>query len=188
MMAQNPIIKTQNLTKYYGKHLGIKNLNLEVFPNEIFGFLGPNGAGKTTTIRLLLDLIRPTSGKATIFGYETQKEIEKIHDKIAYLPGEIEFSKNWTAKRTIKHMLNLYNQSIKPGIIQEFAQKLELDLAKKVKDLSKGNKQKIALILILAPHVELLILDEPTSGLDPLMKNIFYKILSEKQEETGCTG
>jgi len=184
---QTPIIQTKNLTKYYGKHLGIKNVNLEIYPQETFGFLGPNGAGKTTTIRTLLDLIRPTSGTATIFGLDTQKEIEKIHNKIAYIPGELEFNKNWNIKRTITHMLNLYKHPTKKSIIEELAQILKLDLSKKVKELSKGNKQKIAIVLVLAPNAELLILDEPTSGLDPLIKNEFYKLLSEKQTQTGCT-
>jgi len=186
-MQQTPIIQTKNLTKYYGKNLGIKNVNLEIHAQEIFGFLGPNGAGKTTTIRILLDLLRPTSGAATIFGLDTQKQIQKIHDKIAYIPGELEFNKNWTAQKTIKHMLNLYNHHTKESLIEELAQTLKLDLTKKVKELSKGNKQKIGLILALAPKVELLILDEPTSGLDPLIKNEFYKLLTEKQIQTNCT-
>jgi len=186
-MPQTPIIQTKNLTKYYGKHLGIRNVNLEIYPKEIFGFLGPNGAGKTTTIRILLDLIRPTSGTATIFGLDTQKEIERIHEKIAYIPGELEFNKNWTGRRTIKHMLNLYNHAAKDSLIENFAQTLKVDLNKKVKEFSKGNKQKIGVILALAPDVELLVLDEPTSGLDPLIKNEFYKLLSEKQIQTKCT-
>ena len=186
-MKQTPIIQTQNLTKFYGKSLGIKNVNLEIYSKETFGFLGPNGAGKTTTIRILLDLIRPSSGKATIFGYDTQKESEKIHEKIAYIPGELEFNKNWTGQRTINHMLNLYNRPTKTSLIKELASTLKLDLTKKVKELSKGNKQKIGIILALAPDTELLILDEPTSGLDPLIKNEFYKLLLEKQNKTNCT-
>lgn len=186
-MSQLPIIQTKDLTKYYGKHLGIQKVNLQIHSQETFGFLGPNGAGKTTTIRILLDLIRPTSGTATIFGLDTQKQPQKIHNKIAYIPGELEFDKNWTAQRTITHMLNLYNHSTKEKVVQELAQILKLDLTKKVKELSKGNKQKIGLILALAPKVELLILDEPTSGLDPLIKNEFYKLLTEKQTQTNCT-
>ena len=184
---QTPIIQTKNLTKYYDKHLGIKNVNLEIYQQETFGFLGPNGAGKTTTIRTILDLIRPTSGTAKIFGLDSQKETKKIHNKIAYIPGELEFNKNWNTERTITHILNLYNKPTKKRKIEELAQILKLDLTKKVKELSKGNKQKIAIILALAPDVELLILDEPTSGLDPLIKNEFYKLLSEKQTKTNCT-
>jgi ABC-2 type transport system ATP-binding protein len=186
-MPQTPIVQTKNLTKYYGKHLGIRDVNLEIYPQEIFGFLGPNGAGKTTTIRILLDLIRPTSGTATIFGLDSHKEIERIHEKIAYIPGELEFNKNWTGQRTIKHMLNLYSHVAKDSLIENLAQTLKVDLSKKVKELSKGNKQKIGVILALAPDVELLVLDEPTSGLDPLIKNEFYKLLSEKQAQNNCT-
>jgi ABC-2 type transport system ATP-binding protein len=183
---QTPI-KTTNLTKHYGKHIGIQNLNLQVNKGEIFGFLGPNGAGKTTTIRTLLDMIRPTSGKASIFGYDTQQETQKIHNKIAYLPGELGFPKNWTAQRTIHYMFKLYNRTIKWSAVKQLASHLNLDMDKKVHELSKGNKQKIGIILTIVPDVDLLILDEPTSGLDPLIKNEFYKLLAEKQAQSNCT-
>lgn len=186
-MPETTIIKTEALTKYYGKNCGIENLNLEVQTGEVFGFLGPNGAGKTTTIRLLLDLILPTSGKATIFGYDTQRNSQKIHDRIAYIPGELEFQRNWTAGRTLNHMFKLYNHAVKWSVVEELAQHLKLDMQKKVHELSKGNKQKIGIILALVPDVDLLILDEPTSSLDPLIKNEFYKLLAEKQADSGCT-
>jgi ABC-2 type transport system ATP-binding protein len=186
-MQTTKTIKTTDLTKHYGKHIGIQNLNLQVNRGEIFGFLGPNGAGKTTTIRTLLDLIRPTSGKATIFGYDTQQETQKIHNQTAYLPGELGFPKNWTAQRTIKYMFKLYNRTIKWSAVKQLANHLNLDMDKKVHELSKGNKQKIGIILILVPNVDLLILDEPTSGLDPLIKNEFYRLLAEKQAQSNCT-
>jgi ABC-2 type transport system ATP-binding protein len=186
-MQTNQIIKTIDLTKHYGKHIGIQNLNLQVNRGEIFGFLGPNGAGKTTTIRTLLDLIRPTSGKATIFGYDTQQETQKIHNQTAYLPGELGFPKNWTAQRTIRYMFKLYNRAIEWGAVKQLANHLNLDMDKKVHELSKGNKQKIGIILTLVPDVDLLILDEPTSGLDPLIKNEFYRLLAEKQAQSNCT-
>jgi ABC-2 type transport system ATP-binding protein len=186
-MQTTKTIKTTDLTKHYGKHIGIQNLNLQVNRGEIFGFLGPNGAGKTTTIRTLLDLIRPTSGKATIFGYDTQQETQKIHNQTAYLPGELGFPKNWTAQRTIKYMFKLYNRTIKWSAVKQLANHLNLDMDKKVHELSKGNKQKIGIILILVPDVDLLILDEPTSGLDPLIKNEFYRLLAEKQAQSNCT-
>ncbi|PVX26918.1 MAG: ABC transporter [Candidatus Bathyarchaeum sp.] len=187
MPTNQTTIKTTALTKHYGKHIGIQNLNLQVNQAEIFGFLGPNGAGKTTTIRTLLDMIRPTSGKATIFGYDTQQETQKIHNQIAYLPGELGLPKNWTTQRTIRYMLKLYNRTIKWSAVEELAQHLNLDMDKKVHELSKGNKQKIGIILTLVPDVDLLILDEPTSGLDPLIKNEFYKLLAEKQAQSNCT-
>ena len=186
-MTTNNIIETTALSKYYGKHLGINNLDLQVNRGEIFGFLGPNGAGKTTTIRLLLDMIRPTSGKATIFGYDTQRDAQKIHNQTAYLPGELGVPKNWTAQRTLRYMLKLYNRAIEWSAVEELAQHLNLEMSKKVHELSKGNKQKIGIILALVPDVDLLILDEPTSGLDPLIKNEFYRLLAEKQAESNCT-
>jgi ABC-2 type transport system ATP-binding protein len=180
-------IQTRNLTKYYGKNRGIENLNLTVHKGEIFGFLGPNGAGKTTTIRLLLDLIRKTSGEATIFGYDTQKDSQKIREHIAYIPGELGFYKDWTGRRTLKYLFNLYNHAVKWTVVEELAQIFKLNLDKKIRELSKGNKQKIGVISALAPDVDLLILDEPTSGLDPLVKNEFYNALAQKHAESGCT-
>ena len=186
-MTTNPIIKTTALTKFYGKHTGIKNLNLQVNKGEIFGFLGPNGAGKTTTIRILLDLIRPTSGNATLFGLDAQLDSQKIQSHLAYLPGELGFPRNWKAQRTIKYMLSLYDHQTKWTKVDELASHMNLDMEKKVHELSKGNKQKIGIILALVPRVDLLILDEPTSGLDPLIKNEFYKLLAEKQRNENCT-
>jgi ABC-2 type transport system ATP-binding protein len=180
-------IQTRNLTKYYGKNRGIENLNLTVKKGEIFGFLGPNGAGKTTTIRLLLDLIRKTSGEATIFGYDTQKDSQKIREHTAYIPGELGFYKDWTGRRTLKYLFKFYNHNVEWTVVEELAQTFKLDLDKKIRELSKGNKQKIGAISALAPDVDLLILDEPTSGLDPLIKNEFYKALSKKHAESGCT-
>jgi ABC-2 type transport system ATP-binding protein len=187
MQTNQATIKTTNFTKHYGNHMALQNLNLQVDSGEIFGFLGPNGAGKTTTIRTLLDMIRPTSGKATIFGYDAQQETQKIHNKIAYLPGELGFPKNWTAQRIIQYMFKLYNRSINWSEVKQLGNQLSLDLDKKVNELSKGNKQKIGIILTLVPDVDLLILDEPTSGLDPLIKNEFYKLLAEKQAQSNCT-
>ena len=186
-MTTHITIQTRNLTKYYGKNRGIENLNLEVHKGEIFGFLGPNGAGKTTTIRLLLDLIRKTSGEATIFGYDTRKDSQKIREHIAYVPGELGFYKDWTGRRTLQYLFKLYNHAVKWTVVEELEQVFKLNLDKKVRELSKGNKQKIGAILALAPDVDLLILDEPTSGLDPLVKNDFYKALAQKHAESGCT-
>jgi ABC-2 type transport system ATP-binding protein len=180
-------IQTRNLTKYYGKNRGIENLNLTVKKGEIFGFLGPNGAGKTTTIRLLLDLIRKTSGEATIFGFDSQKGSQKIRERTAYIPGELGLYKDWTGRRTLRYLFKLYNHPVKWQIAEELAQTFKLNLDKKVHELSKGNKQKIGAILALAPDVDLLILDEPTSGLDPIIKNEFYKALSQKHAASGCT-
>jgi len=186
-MATPTVIQTCNLTKYYGKNRGIENLNLDVRKGEIFGFLGPNGAGKTTTIRLLLDLIRATSGDATILGHNVQTESEMIRERVAYLPGELGIFKDWTASRTLSYLLKLYDRPVNWEKVEDLAQILNLDLRKKTRELSRGNKQKIGIISVLAPDVELLILDEPTSGLDPLVNNEFYRLLTEKQVASGCT-
>jgi ABC-2 type transport system ATP-binding protein len=186
-MSETSVIQTRKLTKYYGKHRGVENLNLDVQKGEIFGFLGPNGAGKTTTIRLLLGLIYATSGEATVLGHSIQSKPEMIRERVSYLPGELGIFKDWTAKRTLAYLFRLYDRPIKWAAVEELAQVLNLDLQKKTRELSRGNRQKIGIISVLAPNVELLILDEPTSGLDPLMNNEFYKLLTEKQATSDCT-
>ncbi|MFX1311537.1 MAG: ABC transporter ATP-binding protein [Promethearchaeota archaeon] len=186
-MSKEIIIQTKNLTKYYGKSRGIENLNLEIYKGEIFGLLGPNGAGKTTTCRLFLDLIYKTSGTAKIFNLDTHHHSTKIRQRTAYLPGELGLYQNKTARRNLQYLLGLYENHIPLRRIEELAKTFGLDLDRKVKELSKGNKQKVGIILALAPKVELLIMDEPTSGLDPLITAEFYNILRKQQEETGAT-
>ncbi|MHA2036021.1 MAG: ABC transporter ATP-binding protein [Promethearchaeota archaeon] len=191
-MSKNIIIQTKNLTKYYRKSRGIENLDLEIYQGEVFGLLGPNGAGKTTTVRLLLDLIRRTSGQAQIFDLDIHQHSIEIRQRTAYVPGDLGLFQDKTARRNIQYLLGLYknldkSRSWRIGRIEELAEIFGLDLDRKVKELSKGNKQKVGIVLALAPEVELLILDEPTSGLDPLITTEFYKMLCEKQEETGST-
>ncbi|NVM35457.1 MAG: ABC transporter ATP-binding protein [Candidatus Lokiarchaeota archaeon] len=186
-MSKNIIIQTQNLTKYYGKSRGIENLNLEIFQGEIFGLLGPNGAGKTTTVRVFLDLIRKNSGDAKIFNLDIHQNSTEIRQRTAYLPGELGLYQNKTARKNLKFLLGLYENNFSMNRIEELAEIFSLELDRKVKELSKGNKQKIGIILALAPEVELLILDEPTSGLDPLITTEFYNILHKQQKETGST-
>lgn len=186
-MSNKLIVKTKNLTKYYGKTRGIENLNLEIYQGEIFGLLGPNGAGKTTTIRLLLDLIRRTSGEAEVFGLDTNLHSVAIRQRLAYLPGDLGLYQDRTGLQNLEYLLGQYKNHIPKRRIKDLADRLNLDLDKKVKELSKGNKQKVGIILVLAPEVELLILDEPTSGLDPLITNDFYKMLHDQQKETGST-
>ena len=186
-MSKSVVIQTQNLTKYYGKSRGIENLVLEIYYGEIFGLLGPNGAGKTTTCRLLVDLIRKTSGEAQVFDLDIHHHSTEIRQRIAYLPGDLGLFQNKTARRNLQYLLGLYENHIPIRRIEELAEIFGLDLDRKVKELSKGNKQKVGIVLVLAPKVDLLILDEPTSGLDPLITAEFYKILHEQQEETGST-
>lgn len=186
-MSKELIIQTKDLTKFYGKSRGIENLSLEIFKGEIFGLLGPNGAGKTTTIRVLLDFLRKTSGEAKIFNLDTQLDSVAIRQRTAYLPGELGLFQEKTARRNIEYLLGLYQNDIPERRIEELATIFGLELDRKVKELSKGNKQKIGIILALAPEVELLILDEPTSGLDPLITAEFYNILHKQQKEAGST-
>ena len=186
-MSKNIIIQTKNLTKFYGKSRGIENLDLEIHQGEIFGLLGPNGAGKTTTVRIFLDLIRKTSGEAQIFDLDVHHHSTEIRQRIAYLPGDLGLFQEKTARRNIQYLLGLYENRIPIRRIEELAAIFGLDLDRKVKELSKGNKQKVGIVLALAPEVDLLILDEPTSGLDPLITAEFYKMLLQQQRETGST-
>jgi len=181
------VISCKNLTKYYGKSRGIENLNLEVHAGEVFGFLGPNGAGKTTTIRTLLGLIHKTSGEASVFGLDTERNSVEIRKRVSYIPGELGEFEGKTGRRILKYLLGLYCTKINWSRIEELATILKLPLDRKMNHLSKGNKQKIGVILALVPDSDLLILDEPTSGLDPLITMDVYKLLDEKQAESGCT-
>lgn len=186
-MSKRIIVQTKNLTKYYGKSRGIENFDLEIYQGEIFGLLGPNGAGKTTVVRTLLDLIRKTSGEAQIFDLDVHNHSTEIRQRIAYLPGDLGLFQDKTARRNLRYLLGLYKNHIPIRRIEELAEIFGLELDRKVKELSKGNKQKVGIVLALAPEVDLLVLDEPTSGLDPLITAEFYKILRQQQKETGST-
>ncbi|MFQ5832986.1 MAG: ABC transporter ATP-binding protein [Candidatus Thorarchaeota archaeon] len=181
------VIRCQDLTKYYGKSRGIENLNMEVLEGEVFGFLGPNGAGKTTTLRTLLGLIHKTSGEATVLGLDPDRESVEIRKRVAYLPGELGEFEGKTVRRILKYLFGLYGTKINWSRVEELATVLRLPLDRKMNHLSKGNKQKVGVVLTLVPDVELLMLDEPTSGLDPLITSDVYRLLSEKQAESGCT-
>jgi ABC-2 type transport system ATP-binding protein len=176
------IISTEKLTKYYGPHRGIVEVDLEVQEGEAFGFLGPNGAGKTTMIRTLLDHIRPTRGKATIFGIETSVDPVAIHRRVGYLPGEFALYDKLTGGQTIEYFANLRG-GVDPLYQQDLITRLDIDPSRKFKELSKGNKQKIGLIVALQHRPDLLILDEPTSGLDPLVQQTFYEVIREAKAE-----
>jgi ABC-2 type transport system ATP-binding protein len=177
--AHTPIIKTENLTKSYGAgKLALDNLSLEVSPGEIFGYLGPNGAGKTTTIRILMDLIRPSSGSASIFGMDVRENSIEIHKRIGFLPGELNLWQGQKAINVIRYMANVRG-GVDMTYVNELAERLNFDLSKRIRDYSTGNKRKLGLILALMHKPELLILDEPTSGLDPLMQQTFLDIMRE---------
>jgi ABC-2 type transport system ATP-binding protein len=172
------IIKTEKLTKSYGSHRGIVDVDLEVQQGEVFGFLGPNGAGKTTTIRVLLDLIRPTSGKAFVFGIETTVDPVAIHRRIGYLPGEFTLYDKLTGGETLEYFANLRG-GVERAYQSSLVTRFDLDPSRKFKEYSKGNKQKVGLIAALQHRPELLVLDEPTSGLDPLVQQTFFAVLRE---------
>ena len=172
------VIKTEKLTKSYGSHRGIVEVDLEVEQGEVFGFLGPNGAGKTTTIRVLLDLIRPTAGKAFVFGIETTVDPVSIHRRVGYLPGEFTLYDRLTGGETLEYFANLrggLDRAYQASLIERF----DLDPSRKFKEYSKGNKQKVGLVAALQHKPDLLVLDEPTAGLDPLVQQTFFAVLRE---------
>ena len=175
-------IQTEKLTKSYGSHRGIIEVDLSVEEGETFGFLGPNGAGKTTMIRTLLDHIRPTSGRATIFGIETTADPVAIHRRLGYLPGEFVLYDRLTGGQTIEYFANLRG-GVDPAYQADLIERLDIDPTRRFKEYSKGNKQKIGLIIALQHRPDLLMLDEPTSGLDPLVQQEFYAIMREAKAE-----
>ena len=177
-----PVIETQALTKSYGRHRGIVDVDLTVNEGEIFGFLGPNGAGKTTTIRILLDLIRPSSGHARVFGLETRANAVAIHRRLGYLPGEWNLYDRLSGGETIRYFANLRG-GVDRAYTDQLIQRLDLDPSRRFREYSRGNKQKVGLVVALQHRPELLILDEPTAGLDPLVQQTFNELLFEAKAE-----
>jgi ABC-2 type transport system ATP-binding protein len=176
------VIETRQLTKSYGTHRGIVEIDLTVDEGEAFGFLGPNGAGKTTTIRTLLDHLRPTSGKAFVFGIETTVDPVAIHRRIGYLPGEFTLYDKLTGGQTIDYFANLRG-GVDTAYQADLIRRLDLDTSRRFKEYSKGNKQKVGLIVALQHRPDLLILDEPTSGLDPLVQQTFFEVIREAKAD-----
>ncbi len=178
------VIETEQLTKFYGTHRGIVEVDLAVNEGEVFGFLGPNGAGKTTTIRLLLDLIRPTSGRARLFGIETTADPVAIHRRIGYLPGEFTLYDRLTGGQTLAYFAALRG-GVDPRYQASLVERFDLDPDRRFREYSKGNKQKVGLLVALQHRPDLLLLDEPTAGLDPLVQRTFFAILRERVAEGG---
>jgi ABC-type multidrug transport system ATPase subunit len=176
------IIQTEKLTKYYGRQRGIVDLDLEVERGEVFGFLGPNGAGKTTTIRTILDLIRPTSGRVSVFGIDSHADPVAIHRRVGYIPGEFTLYDRLTGGQTIRYFASLRG-GVDPAYQVSLITRLDVDPSRRFREYSKGNKQKIGLVVALQHRPELLILDEPTSGLDPLVQQTFYALVREARAE-----
>ena len=175
-------IEIKNLTKVYGKNRGIQDINISVKEGEIYGFIGPNGAGKSTTIKTLLNFIYSTSGEALIFGMDSVKESEKIKEYIGYVPSEVRYYDDVKVKDIIKYAQSFYPKSNKE-YVDRICNELELDMNKKMGELSLGNKKKVAIAQSLINNPKLLILDEPTNGLDPLMQKKLFNILIEEKEK-----
>lgn len=178
-------IQLSNLTKYYGKSRGILNLNLDVKEGEFFGFIGPNGAGKSTTIRTLLGLITPLSGQAKIFDETIRQRNPQIRSHIGYLPSEAVFYRVMKVKDLLKLSADLHHKDCSAER-EILCRRLQLDVNRKVDELSFGNRKKVAIVSALQHQPKLLILDEPTSGLDPLMQREFFQIIRERNEQ-GAT-
>jgi ABC-2 type transport system ATP-binding protein len=180
-MSNEIAIKTESLQKSYGKIRALRGVDLEVQRGELVGFLGPNGAGKTTTIRCLLDLIRPDSGTLRVLGFDPQAQPVAVRARTGYLPGELSMEDNLRVEGQLRYYGDLRRNRVDWGFVRQLAQRLELDLKMPIKNLSKGNKQKVGVVQALMHRPELLILDEPTSGLDPLMQQEVYRLLREAQ-------
>lgn len=175
------IIEVNNLTKYYGKARGIVDVSFNVDEGEIFGFIGPNGAGKSTTIRLFCSLIYPSSGEAKIFGKDAIKYGPEIRQDIGYLPSEVFYYDRMKVIDLLKYSASFYKKDCTKRLY-ELAETMELDLKRRIDDLSYGNKKKVGIVQGLLHEPKLLLLDEPTSGLDPLMQKKFYKLIREENE------
>jgi len=171
-------LHAEGLTKHYGPVAALDELDLTIEAGEVVGYLGPNGAGKTTTIRLLLGLIKPTAGRAEIFGLDVQEQKIAVHAKVAYVPGETTLWPSLTGAETL-HLLASMHGETDVGYRDQLVKRFDFDPSRKVRAYSKGNKQKINLIAALASRADLLILDEPTAGLDPLMEQAFRESVLE---------
>ena len=178
-------IRTEGLTKDYGGGRGLFDLDLEVQAGEVFGYLGPNGAGKTTTIRLLMDMIRPGRGRAEIFGKDCQARPVAVKRLVGYLPGEMPQFGALRGREVVSYVAGLRG-GVDPGEVKRIAERLELDLARRFREYSTGNKRKLVLLLAFMHRPQLLVLDEPTGGLDPLIQQEFYRLVDEARER-GAT-
>ena len=181
----DPVIRTHGLTKSFDTTLALDQLDLEVARGCVFGFLGPNGAGKSTTIRLLMGLINPTGGTASVLGFDPVSEPQEVHRRVGYLPGDFAAYRDMTGGRYLRYLADLRGD-VDEGRVHDLAERFELDLDRAIGALSHGNRQKVGLIQAMMHQPDLLVLDEPTQGLDPLMQRVFLELLSE-QRDAGRT-
>ncbi len=177
-----PVIHTEGLTKVFGRARALDGLDLTVRPGEVHGFLGPNGAGKSTTIRVLLGLMRATSGHVDLFGGDPWHDAPRLHARLAYVAGDVALWPGLTGGQCLD-ILGSTHGGVDETRRADLVDRFDLDPTKRVRDYSKGNRQKVVLIAALAAHVDLLVLDEPTSGLDPIMEQAFQRCVRDRRED-----
>jgi ABC-2 type transport system ATP-binding protein len=178
-----PVIETTDLSKFYGKIKGIEHVNLEIDEGEIFGFIGPNGAGKSTTIRILLNLIFPTNGSARIMGLDVIRETKKIKRLVGYIPSDANAYNSMDVNEFLSYCMRFHGVHDNSSRIAELSGLFDLDLKRKVGELSMGNRKKVSIVQSLLHNPKLLILDEPTMGLDPLMQSVFFDLLRSENQK-----
>jgi ABC-2 type transport system ATP-binding protein len=179
----NAVIETNGLTVVYGKQRGIQNVNLKVNAGEVFGFLGPNGAGKTTMLRVLLDVIRPNRGTATIFGHDCQSDGVAARQYVGYIPGELALPPNMRGRTYLNMMDGIRSKKGDADYRRELCARFDLDISRRIREYSRGNKQKLALVAAFMHRPPLLMLDEPTIGLDPLIQQAVLDTVREAKHE-----
>jgi ABC-2 type transport system ATP-binding protein len=185
-VSDHKAIETRGLVKNYGRVKALKGVDLDVNCGEIFGFLGPNGAGKTTTIRCMLDMIRPQGGTIRVLGMDPQKDPVAVRARVGYLPGELNLEGNVRVQNVLQYFGRLRGNNLDWDYVRSLAKRLDLDVNRTVKNLSKGNKQKVGVVQALMHKPDLLIMDEPTAGLDPLIQQEIYLLLNEAKDR-GAT-
>ncbi len=185
MTVSRSVIRTEGLTKHFGPVRALDGLDLDVAPGEVHGFLGPNGAGKSTTIRIVLGLIRASGGHVELFGGDPWRQAATLHDRLAYVAGDVALWPGLTGGQCLD-VLGATQGGLVEARRAALIERFDLDPTKRIRDYSKGNRQKVALVAALATNAELLVLDEPTSGLDPLMEQAFQEVIRERRTD-GCT-
>ncbi len=178
-MTEQIVLEIENLSKYYGKLLAVNNVNITVKTGTVYGFLGPNGAGKTTTIRIILSILKPSSGGVKLFGIPVDRSNVQIHDRIGYIPGDVALYGHLSVKQMLDYFASL--RSNRPSSrMEEMVKLFDLDVTKNTKTLSRGNRQKVAIVQAFMHDPEFYIFDEPSSGLDPLMQQVLYDLISDE--------
>ena len=184
-VMDSSVIHAERLTKSFGRTVALRDLTLAVEPGEVFGYLGPNGAGKTTTLRLIMGLIRPTSGSVTVLGLDAWRDAVQIHARVGYVPGELALYDRLSGYDHVDYLAALRGMR-RPARVEQLADQLDLDLDRPARELSRGNRQKVALVLALMSEPELLVLDEPTGGLDPMVQRTVQGLILDHARSGGA--